>query len=152
MFLYPQITNSKLIQTIDLCSYAPGSAVQWGAYEVAKDVLHNGLSVLETRTGSKLPQRDHLVNAMSGGIAALCAVASNNPIEVIRVRTQLLDSSRPNGQAALNGGYVSLAKEILRKEGWRAFYTGLRIRTCLAVPTAMVAMSGYETVKAMSLD
>lgn len=136
----------------DLCSYAPGSAVQWGAYEVAKQVLHSGLFAIEKRTHISLPQRDHLVNALSGGIAALCAVTANNPIEVIRVRTQLLDTSHPTGQATLSGGYLSLAKTILQKEGWKMFYTGLRIRICMAVPTAMVAMSGYETVKAMSLD
>ena len=143
--------NSYTLLT-DLCSYAPGSAVQWGSYEVAKGVLHSGVSAIEKQTHVSIPQKDHVVNALSGGVAALCAVTANNPIEVIRVRTQLLDTSRPGAQATLSGGYISLAKTILKKEGWKTFYTGLRIRICMAVPTAMVAMSGYETVKAMSLD
>lgn len=146
-----------LLISTDLLAYAPGSAVQWGSYELSKSLIYKSITLLERRNffsndGAPIPGKDTLINAVSGGFAATCAVSANNPLEVLRIRLQLLDSTHPAHKARLNQGYVPLAKRMICEEGWRAFYKGLKVRLFVAVPTAMVAMSGYETVKAWSLD
>ena len=151
------IRKTTILTHKDLSAYAPGSAVQWGSYELSKGLLHRALTFMEHKKifssdGSPIPQKEHLVNAASGGLAAFCAVSANNPLEVLRIRLQLLDSTDPRQKATLNSGYIPLFKQILTEEGWRTFYKGLKVRMFLAVPTAMIAMSGYETVKAWSLD
>jgi hypothetical protein len=65
----------------------------------------------------------------------------------MRVRTQLLEITCPKDVESLKGGYIKLAKTIFREEGWRAFYRGLNIRLFTTVPSAMVALTGYETIK-----
>ena len=52
----------------------------------------------------------------------------------------------------IRGGYLRLGAKILREEGWRAFYRGVKVRLIVMVPSAMVALSGYETVKVWSTD
>jgi solute carrier family 25 folate transporter 32 len=76
------------------------------------------------------------------GISSTCAITSNNPLEILRIRTQLLESNSKKDAEAIRGGYLRLAQTIWREEGWRAFYRGLRIRLVVTVPSAMVALSG----------
>nr|KAJ3420457.1 Fe(2+) transporter [Polyrhizophydium stewartii] len=137
-------------------AYAPASAVQWGSYELFKGILFRGFTYLESSRrisdGSPIPFKENLVNSISGGLSATCAITANNPLEILRIRTQLLESRNKRDAEHIRGGYLRLAACILREEGWKAFYRGLRVRLIVTVPSAMVAMSGYEAVKAWSAD
>ena len=64
-------------------------------------------------------------------------MVSNNPLEILRIRTQLLESKSKKDAEAIRGGYFRLAGSILREEGWAAFYRGLRIRLVVTVPSAI---------------
>ncbi|KAI8919621.1 mitochondrial carrier domain-containing protein [Entophlyctis helioformis] len=163
-------------------AYAPASAVQWGAYELFKGVLFRAATLFETSrqtaspssdpSSAVIPHKETLVNGVSGGLASACAIMANNPLEVLRIRTQLLDAGNRKDAEHLKRGYLQLGLSILREEGWSgtlasalggvpsanlllacaAFYRGLRIRLIVSIPSAMVAMSGYETIKAWSKD
>ncbi|KAI8821728.1 mitochondrial carrier domain-containing protein [Fimicolochytrium jonesii] len=148
-------------------AYAPASAVQWGTYERGKPLVHRFLLFLETHLLSKLPSlapsrpppplvspqtHDHLTNALSGGLAGLSAVTANNPLEILRIRHQLLDRTAPADAECMRRGYWFLAKSIWTQEGWGGFYKGLRLRVLVTVPGAMIAMSGYETIKGWSAE
>lgn len=89
---------------------------------------------------------------LSGGLAATCSVISNNPLEILRIRTQLLDATSKKDVESLKGGYFKLGSTIFREEGWKAFYRGLNIRLFTTVPSAMVALTGYDTIKTWSAD
>ncbi|KAJ3167921.1 hypothetical protein HDU88_001868 [Geranomyces variabilis] len=117
-------------------AYAPASAVQWGTYEHSKPFL-----------SALLPTSPHLSNAICGGLAGLMAVTSNNPLEVLRVRQQLLDKSSAVDAEIMRRGYMCLARTMWRTEGIRGFYKGLQLRILVTVPGAMIAMSGYESIK-----
>ncbi|KAJ3288484.1 hypothetical protein HK104_008159, partial [Borealophlyctis nickersoniae] len=69
--------------------------------------------------GRIMPHKDHLVNGFSGGLAGLCAVCANNPLEVLRVRHQLLESRSRKDAELVKGGYWNLARSILGEEGWK---------------------------------
>jgi hypothetical protein len=130
-------------------AYAPGTAVQWGSYEASKLWMFTALSGLERLEyiPDQIPGKEQYVNALSAGIAGVCAVASNNPLEILRIRTQLLESHSKKDALIIKEGYVKLALSIWKEEGWTAFYRGLRIRLFVTVPSAMVALSGYEFIK-----
>lgn len=55
---------------IDVTAYAPGSAVQWGSYEVCKGYLFRMLSWLESQKHipNHIPGKETYVNAFSAGI------------------------------------------------------------------------------------
>jgi hypothetical protein len=133
-------------------AYAPGSAVQWGSYEASKLYMFSLLSKLEKLKyiPDHIPGKEQYVNALSAAFAGFCAVASNNPLEILRIRTQLLESGSKKDAQIIKGGYFSLASSIWKEEGWYAFYRGLKIRLLVTVPSAVVALSGYELIKQYS--
>ncbi|KAJ8324401.1 hypothetical protein QVD99_002430 [Batrachochytrium dendrobatidis] len=136
-------------------AYAPASAVQWGSYELFKGILFRTTTFLETRfriNSKPIPAKENIVNGISGGLAAICAITANNPLEILRIRTQLLESRNKKDAESIRRGYVQLASSIFHEEGWRAFYRGLRVRMMVTIPSAIVAMSGYETIKNWSMD
>ncbi|KAJ3023046.1 hypothetical protein HKX48_004528 [Thoreauomyces humboldtii] len=121
-------------------AYAPASAVQWGTYEHSKPIL-----------AALLPSYPLFTNALSGGLAGLAAVTSNNPFEIVRIRHQLLDSTSAADARIMKEGYSGLARKVWREEGLRGFYKGVGIRIAVTVPGAMVAMSGYESIKELAM-
>ncbi|RKP00286.1 hypothetical protein CXG81DRAFT_7875, partial [Caulochytrium protostelioides] len=79
-------------------TFAPGSAVQWGAYELAKNLLYRVHAARHWDAAVAAANAAHAtagaaatwwLDATCGAIAGACAAAANNPLEVIRVRTQL---------------------------------------------------------------
>ncbi|KAJ3108264.1 Fe(2+) transporter [Phlyctochytrium planicorne] len=150
-----------------VASFAPASAVQWGTYEFTKSIttpLFRSLitthhrnpyvcSLLASPSNSTSPSplhfslMDRFSIALSGGIAGIAAVIVNNPLEVIRVRHQLLETRCLADAESIRGGYAKLMLGIFRKEGIGAFYRGLKVRLLTTVPSVILAMSGYETIK-----
>lgn len=126
--------------------------MQWGTYELAKPSVFQALSWIESNTSTQIPFKESLSNSLSGGFAATWSVFANNPLEILRVRTQLLDSSNKGDAERIKNGYWKLGLSILKEEGWRAFYRGLTIRLVVTVPSAMVALTGYETIKTWSAE
>ena len=63
--------------------------------------------------------KERLTNAVSGGVAAFCAVTANNPLELIRIRHQLLEKRNRKDDDVMKKGYWGLAKKILAEEGWK---------------------------------
>ena len=137
-----------------ISAYAPGAAVQWGCYEMCKRFVFNGITYLESQTPMPIIPygKETLVNIGSAGFASTLATIFNNPLEIMRIRTQLLESKSRCDNVDIRGGYLRLGAKILREEGWRAFYRGVKVRLIVMVPSAMVALSGYETVKVWSTD
>jgi hypothetical protein len=135
-----------------LAAYAPGSAVQWGSYELAKKMLFSMFRIFEKNTDQKFEYKEQIVNAASGGLSAACAVSANNPLEVLRIRLQLLNCANPRHGQFIKEGYIPLFVKMYKEEGWKVFYKGVGVRLFMAVPTAMLAMSGYETAKAWAVD
>jgi hypothetical protein len=135
-----------------LAAYAPGSAVQWGSYELSKKMFFSIFRVFEKDTGVKLEYKEQIVNAASGGLSAACAVSANNPLEVLRIRLQLLNCTNPRQCQFIKEGYIPLFIKMYKEEGWRVFYKGVGVRLFMAVPTSMLAMSGYETAKSWAVD
>ncbi|KAK6096363.1 hypothetical protein MT418_003198 [Batrachochytrium dendrobatidis] len=103
-------------------AYAPASAVQWGSYELFKGILFRTTTFLETRfriNSKPIPAKENIVNGISGGLAAICAITANNPLEILRIRTQLLESRNKKDAESIRRGYVQLASSIFHEEGWR---------------------------------
>jgi solute carrier family 25 protein 44 len=134
-------------------SYAPASAVQWGSYELIKPYLYSTFNYLESQNiiPTNMALKDQLLYATSACCASVLAVIANHPFEIIRLRTQLLDSSSKSDSVIIRGGCSHLATTILKEEGWRGFYRALHVRLLLTVPSAVAALSGYDTIKNSSM-
>ncbi|KAJ3062292.1 hypothetical protein HDU99_005268 [Rhizoclosmatium hyalinum] len=125
-------------------AFAPASAVQWGVYELCKILLFPFMARLNFKNS------ENLAIPLSGAIAGVCALTANNPLEVMRVRMQVMESRNKQDAEVIKRGYWYLGLQIYRKEGVRAFYRGLTARLLTTLPGIIVAMTGYEYIKDIS--
>ncbi|KAJ7994692.1 hypothetical protein DPEC_G00252130 [Dallia pectoralis] len=115
-----------------LLTYIPNSAVWWPFYHFYAEQL------------SKMAPSDcpHLLlQAMAGPLAAATASTVTNPMDVVRARLQV------EGRTSI----VETFKQLLAEEGFWGMTKGLSARIISSIPTAMVMVLGYETLKRVSL-
>ena len=110
----------------------------------------SSLSHFEPFSSMSSGTRENISNALSGGTAALTAILVNQPLEMMRIRSQLLEKASRRDSELILLGYKNLGKKLWREEGWRGFYRGMGLRMMTTIPGTMLALSGYETVKSLS--
>uniref|UniRef100_A0A672HCS3 EF-hand domain-containing protein n=1 Tax=Salarias fasciatus TaxID=181472 RepID=A0A672HCS3_SALFA len=116
---------------INVLKIAPETAIKFTAYEQIKNVIRGGN---ETRT---LRVHERFV---AGSLAGATAQTAIYPMEVLKTRLTL----RKTGQYT---GIADCAKQMLQKEGVRAFYKGYLPNLLSIVPYAGIDLAVYETLK-----
>ncbi|XP_032831786.2 solute carrier family 25 member 44-like isoform X2 [Petromyzon marinus] len=81
------------------------------------------------------------LQAVAGPLAALTANTVTNPMDVVRTRIQV------EGKSSI----VGTVRQLLAEEGAWGFTKGLSARLISSVPTTVVIVVGYETLKKLSL-
>lgn len=82
---------------------------------------------------------------VAGAAAGAVAQTAIYPLELIRTRLALCESGRYRGIA-------DAARQIVRQEGWRAFYRGLKPSLLGILPYAGVDIATFELLKEALLD
>ncbi|XP_061423045.1 solute carrier family 25 member 44-like isoform X2 [Lethenteron reissneri] len=118
--------------TASLLTYIPNSAVWWPFYHAYTEQL---ASVAPEGCPSLALQ------AVAGPLAALTANTVTNPMDVVRTRIQV------EGKSSI----VGTVRQLLAEEGAWGFTKGLSARLISSVPTTVVIVVGYETLKKLSL-
>uniref|UniRef100_A0A8C4Q6R1 Solute carrier family 25 member 44a n=1 Tax=Eptatretus burgeri TaxID=7764 RepID=A0A8C4Q6R1_EPTBU len=115
-----------------LLTYIPNSAVWWPFYHFYAEQLSNHVP-------AHCPHL--LLQAIAGPLAAATANVVTNPMDVVRTRLQV------------EGGLSILetVRSLLDEEGAWGFAKGLSARIISSIPTAIVIVVGYETLKKLSL-
>lgn len=90
---------------------------------------------------SELPSYQHLV---LGGVSGAMGPLSNAPIDTIKTRIQ-----RSSAPGSGYERFKTVTSEIMRKEGFFAFYKGLTPRLLRVAPGQAVTFMVYEKVKAL---
>ncbi|XP_053504740.1 calcium-binding mitochondrial carrier protein SCaMC-3b [Ictalurus furcatus] len=116
---------------INVVKIAPESAIKFMAYEQIKWLIRG------TKEGGTLRVQERFV---AGSLAGATAQSIIYPMEVLKTRLTL----RTTGQYS---GMVDCAKQILHKEGVRAFYRGYVPNTLGIIPYAGIDLAVYETLK-----
>ncbi|XP_061750593.1 solute carrier family 25 member 44a [Nerophis ophidion] len=115
-----------------LLTYIPNSALWWPFY-------HFYTEKLSLIAPSECP---HLIlQGLAGPMAAATASTITNPMDVVRARVQL------EGRSSV----VETFKQLLAEEGVWAMTKGLSARIISAMPTSVLIVVGYETLKRLSL-
>uniref|UniRef100_A0A672PQ94 Calcium-binding mitochondrial carrier protein SCaMC-3-like n=1 Tax=Sinocyclocheilus grahami TaxID=75366 RepID=A0A672PQ94_SINGR len=121
---------------INVLKIAPESAIKFMAYEQvnkAESINYNKCS----KEGGSLRVQERFI---AGSLAGATAQTIIYPMEVLKTRLTL----RKTGQYS---GMADCAKQILRKEGVRAFYKGYVPNTLGIIPYAGIDLAVYETLK-----
>ncbi|XP_068744879.1 solute carrier family 25 member 44-like isoform X2 [Montipora capricornis] len=124
--------NSETMYRIDLTIGALWSAVWWGSYGVYLDVLGH----LAPDGTSHL-----LIQGLSGGLSGVNAAILGNPLDIVKTRLQV------EGERSI----VKAFQDLLKKEGPKSLTKGMLASIVSWVPSSVVMIAGYETVKKLSL-
>ncbi|XP_048847690.1 calcium-binding mitochondrial carrier protein SCaMC-3b isoform X1 [Brienomyrus brachyistius] len=116
---------------INVLKIAPESAIKFMAYEQIKWLMKG------CKDGGSLRVHERFV---AGSLAGATAQTIIYPMEVLKTRLTL----RKTGQYS---GMVDCGKQILRREGVRAFYRGYVPNTLGIIPYAGIDLAVYETLK-----
>uniref|UniRef100_A0A671P0H8 Calcium-binding mitochondrial carrier protein SCaMC-3-like n=1 Tax=Sinocyclocheilus anshuiensis TaxID=1608454 RepID=A0A671P0H8_9TELE len=116
---------------INVLKIAPESAIKFMAYEQIKWLIRG------SKEGASLRVQERFI---AGSLAGATAQTIIYPMEVLKTRLTL----RKTGQYS---GMADCAKQILRKEGVRAFYKGYVPNTLGIIPYAGIDLAVYETLK-----
>lgn len=114
-----------------LLTYIPNSALWWPFY-------HFYTGQLSLLAPSECPHL--LLQALAGPMAAATASTITNPMDVVRARVQV-------GRSSVRETF----KQLLAEEGARAMTKGLSARIISSLPTSVLIVVGYETLKRLSL-
>ncbi|XP_051988266.1 calcium-binding mitochondrial carrier protein SCaMC-3-like [Xyrauchen texanus] len=116
---------------INVLKIAPESAIKFMSYEQIKWLIKGN------KEGGTLRVQERFI---AGSLAGATAQTIIYPMEVLKTRLTL----RKTGQYS---GMADCAKQILRKEGVRAFYKGYVPNTLGIIPYAGIDLAVYETLK-----
>ncbi|XP_071389910.1 mitochondrial adenyl nucleotide antiporter SLC25A23-like isoform X1 [Centroberyx affinis] len=116
---------------INVLKIAPETALKFTAYEKIKHVMRG------SKEAGSLKIHERFV---AGSLAGATAQTAIYPMEVLKTRLTL----RKTGQYS---GIADCAKQILQREGVRAFYKGYIPNMLGIVPYAGIDLAVYETLK-----
>lgn len=114
---------------INVLKIAPETAIKFMAYEQYKKLLTSDRGKVRTHE-----------RFMAGSLAGATAQTAIYPMEVMKTRLTL----RKTGQYS---GMLDCVKNILRKEGVKAFYKGYIPNILGIIPYAGIDLAVYETLK-----
>lgn len=117
---------------LSLLTGALWSAVWWGSYGVYIDVI-----------GDHAPHgTSHLlIQSVAGGLSGLNAAVIGNPFDIVKTRLQV------EGGKSMTRSF----QELLKKEGPKSLTKGMLASILSWVPSSVIMIAAYETVKKFSL-
>ncbi|XP_033126200.1 solute carrier family 25 member 44-like [Anneissia japonica] len=119
-----------------IMTFMPSSALWWPFYHFYTDQYSY---LIKDVLGVPVP---HIaVQALAGPSAGFTATTFTNPMDIVRARLQVI------GGDSIIGSF----RELLHEEGVRGFTKGLTARYLASMPTSLVIVLGYETLKKISL-
>ncbi|XP_002736545.1 solute carrier family 25 member 44-like [Saccoglossus kowalevskii] len=113
-------------------TFVPSSAILWGFYSFYTHFLLS-------HAPSTVPL--FAVQACAGPLAAICAAPLSHPMDLVRVRIQLMQS--PNVRMA--------CADIYQSQGLAGFTRGLVPRAIAITHSSIIMLLCYETVKQLSV-
>eukprot|EP00057_Strongylocentrotus_purpuratus_P011066 XP_011665540.1 PREDICTED: solute carrier family 25 member 44 [Strongylocentrotus purpuratus] len=119
-----------------LLTFVPNSALWWTFYHNYTELF---ASFLNTSLQLQVPVL--AIQAVSGSCAGCSAAFITNPMDTVRTRLQV------TGQKSITKTF----RHLLAEEGMGGLTKGLTARLLSTIPTSLIIVLGYETIKRFSL-
>ncbi|XP_072174029.1 solute carrier family 25 member 44-like [Diadema setosum] len=119
-----------------LMTFVPNSALWWTFYHNYTECI---ASFLQNSLHLQVPSL--AIQAVSGSCAGCSAAFITNPMDTIRTRLQV------TGQRSI----ITTFQTLMREEGLGGLTKGLTARLFSTIPTSLIIVLGYETIKRNSL-
>jgi hypothetical protein len=144
---------------------APFFAAYFPAYEISRlwvkdtiDYVREIQAARQPNTNPFPPLKSHqfIISSIAGSFASLAGVVVSSPCDIIKTRIQTEQRLQPTNGSGIKLPLPSLKwmdvfKEILKKEGPMAFFSGTKARAILAVPGGALNFIIFDYVRSKSL-
>lgn len=125
--------------------------IQFPLYEHFKRLL-NPQPQLHINPITKHATINHSSILIASTLSKLIAVIITYPHEIIRTRLQTQTNTFKGSKSIPREGFISIAKSIAMKEGYRTFYKGLGTNLLRTVPSTALSLWTYEWIKLKLMD
>lgn len=93
--------------------------------------------------------------ACGAGVAAMCSAAFIHPLELVKTRYQVATSDTVAAAGVVTGsrnsdqeGLRQVVRNVMRESGPKGFYAGFLPTLLRSVPSAIIMMCSFESLKA----
>ncbi|KAF9421320.1 hypothetical protein BGZ94_008870 [Podila epigama] len=151
-----------------LFATGPFFAVYFPAYEMARLWMHDKIDYIRdvqaarpgpVRNNNPFPplsSHQFIMSSVAGSVASLTGVLVSSPFDMVKTRIQTEQRLQPTNASGVKLPLPSLKwadvfKEIWKKEGPMAFFSGTKARAILAVPAGALNFFIFDAVRSLSL-
>ncbi|KAL0095594.1 mitochondrial carrier domain-containing protein [Phycomyces blakesleeanus] len=123
-----------------LAVFMPHTVIYFVTYEKLK-----GQAAAMLKKDSDLGQFPFSVYLVCSGVASAAGIIVSTPLDVIKTRWQV--SAAEEGTLFRKGPVAIACHLWLNEGGWRGFFRSLGARIAWGLPTTMISMSVFESLK-----
>jgi hypothetical protein len=148
-----------------LLTTGPFFAAYFPAYEISRVWVKDGIDYIREVGAARSPnpnpfprQSSHqfLISSIAGSIASLAGVFVSSPADMVKTRVQTEQRLQPTNGSGIklplpSLKWVDVFKEVVKKEGPMALFSGAKARAMLAVPGGALNFIIFDLVRAKSL-
>lgn len=148
-----------------LLSTGPFFAAYFPAYEISRVWVKDAIDYIRedgaARSSNPNPfprQSSHqfLISSIAGSIASLAGVFVSSPADMVKTRVQTEQRLQPTNGSGIklplpSLKWIEVFKEVVKKEGPMALFSGVKARAMLAVPGGALNFIIFDLVRAKSL-
>ncbi|KAF9960477.1 hypothetical protein BGZ72_006859 [Mortierella alpina] len=148
-----------------LLSTGPFFAAYFPAYEASRVWVKDGVDYIREIQAARSPNpnpfpplktHQFIISSVAGTMASIAGVLASSPFDMVKTRIQTEQRLQPTNASGIKLPLPSLKwmdvfKDILKKEGPLAFFSGTRARAVLAVPGGAFNFIVFDYVRSRSL-
>ncbi|KAI1314669.1 hypothetical protein EDD11_001881 [Mortierella claussenii] len=148
-----------------LLSTGPFFAAYFPAYEISRFWIKDKIDYIRDIQAARTPNphpfpplRSHqfIVSSLAGSMASVAGVLASSPCDMVKTRIQTEQRLQPTNASGIKLPlstlkWVDVFKEIWKKEGPMAFFSGTRARAIRAIPGGALNFLIFDFVRSQSL-
>ncbi|KAG0365404.1 hypothetical protein BGZ54_006549 [Gamsiella multidivaricata] len=148
-----------------LLSTGPFFAAYFPAYEISRYWIKDWIDYIREIQAARTPNpnpfpplRSHqfLISSLAGSMASVAGVLASSPFDMVKTRIQTEQRLQPTNASGIKLPLPSLRwkdvfKDILKKEGPMAFFSGTKARAIRAIPGGALNFLIFDYVRSKSL-
>ncbi|KAF9898591.1 hypothetical protein BX616_003835 [Lobosporangium transversale] len=148
-----------------LLSTGPFFAAYFPAYEISRYWIKGSIDYIRDIQAARRPNpnpfpplqsHQFLISSMAGSIASVAGVVVSSPCDMIKTRIQTEQRLQPTNASGIKLplptlNWMDVFKEIWKKEGLMAFFSGTRARAIRAIPGGAFNFLIFDYVRSKSL-
>ncbi|KAK3848657.1 MAG: mitochondrial carrier domain-containing protein [Linnemannia gamsii] len=148
-----------------LLSTGPFFAAYFPAYEISRVWVKDGIDYIREVGAARSPNpnpfppassHQFLISSIAGSIASLAGVFVSSPADMVKTRVQTEQRLQPTNGSGIklplpSLDWVDVFKDIVKKEGPMALFSGAKARAILAVPGGALTFIIFDLVRSKSL-